>query len=221
MEMAIDTITPGDVHGHIRQWEHTAWTTELVLAVGAVVLSIVGLAGVFPRFLAALSIIALGAALLSRGANIVWRFSELLHEAGAGRKSLTEVSGALTTEFIGGLAGIVFGVLALIKIAPMTLMAVCIIAFGATLLLTTGEAAWLGSAVVKGGDVVRQISRLMTSAAAGAQVLVGLAALVLGILALAGVAPITVILAAALTVSAFVLLNSSAVGSWLLGILHV
>jgi len=61
---------------------------------------------------------------------------------------------------------------------------------------------------------------LRTSAAAGAQVLVGLAALVLGVLALCGVAPMTMILAAALTVSAFVLLNSSAVGSWLLGLLH-
>jgi hypothetical protein len=83
------------------------------------------------------------------------------------------------------------------------------------------EAVWLGSAVVKGGDVVRQISRLMTSVAAGARVLVGLAALVLGVLALAGVAPITMILASALTVGAFVLLNSTAVGSWLLGLLHV
>ena len=219
--MALDTITPGDVHGHIRLWERTAWTTELILAVGAAVVSIVGLAGVFPRFLAAISIIALGAALLSRGANIVWRFSELLHEAGAGRESITEVSGALTTEFIGGLAGIVFGVLALLRVAPMTLMAVCIVAFGATLLLTTGEAAWLGLAAVKEGDVIRQISRLMTSAAAGVQVLFGLAALVLGVLALAGVAPITMILAAALTVGAFILLNSSAVGSWLLNLLHV
>ena len=219
--MALETITPGDVHGQIRQWERAAWTTELVLAVGAVVLSIVGLAGVFPRFLAAISIIALGAALLSRGANVVWRFSELLHEAGAGRESLTEVSGALTTEFIGGLAGIVLGVLALIRLAPITLMAVCIIAFGATLLLTTGEAVWLGSAVVKTGDVVFQISRLLISAAAGAQVLVGLAVLVLGVLALAGVAPITMILAAALTVGAFILLNSPAVGGWLLGLLHV
>jgi hypothetical protein len=61
----------------------------------------------------------------------------------------------------------------------------------------------------------------MTSAAAGAQVLVGLAALVPGVLALAGVAPINMILAAALTLSVFVLLNSSAVGSWLLGLLHV
>ena len=64
----------------------------------------------------------------------------------------------------------------------------------ATLLLTTGQAAWLASAEAKGGDAVRQISRLMTSAAAGAQVLVGLAALVLGVLALAGVAPITMII---------------------------
>ena len=41
---------------HERQWEHTALTTELLLALGAVVLSILGIVGVFPAYLAAIAV---------------------------------------------------------------------------------------------------------------------------------------------------------------------
>ena len=53
--MAVETITPGEIHKHARQWEHTALTTELLLASGVVVLSILGIAGVFPIYLAAIA----------------------------------------------------------------------------------------------------------------------------------------------------------------------
>jgi len=57
--MAVETITPGEIHKHARQWEHTALTTELLLACGVVVLSILGIAGVFPTYLAAVAVIFL------------------------------------------------------------------------------------------------------------------------------------------------------------------
>ena len=44
--MAVATITHAELHEHQRRWEHTALTTELLLALGAVVLSIIGLARV-------------------------------------------------------------------------------------------------------------------------------------------------------------------------------
>ncbi len=40
--MAEQTIIPAQFHEHARQWEHRALTTEFLLALGAVVLSILG-----------------------------------------------------------------------------------------------------------------------------------------------------------------------------------
>jgi hypothetical protein len=61
----------------------------------------------------------------------------------------------------------------------------------------------------------------MTSAAAGAQVLVGLARLVLDILALVGIAPTLMVLVGVLTIGTSVVLRSSAVGGFLLKFLHM
>ena len=72
--MAVETITPGH-HVPEHAWEHTALRTELLLALGAVVLSILGLARVFPMYLTAISIIALGAVLLFQGATTTTPFA--------------------------------------------------------------------------------------------------------------------------------------------------
>ena len=84
--MAVETINPAQFHEHVRQWEHTTWTTELLLACGAVVLSILGIVGLFPMDLAAIAVIGLGAILLFQGANVVLRYGELLYEASPSSK---------------------------------------------------------------------------------------------------------------------------------------
>src|SRR4029077_1308792 len=118
MDMAVETITPAQVHKHARQWEHTALTTELLLACGVVVLSILGIAGVLPTSLAGIAVIGLGAiprfqgATAFQGATVVLHYGELLYEAGGESKAgAAEVSRELTTEFLAGMTGIVLGVL--------------------------------------------------------------------------------------------------------------
>ena len=81
--MAVEAISPARVHEQARQWEHTALTTELLLAIGAVVLSILGIIGVFPPYLAAITVIGLGTILLFQGGNVILHYRELLDEAGA------------------------------------------------------------------------------------------------------------------------------------------
>jgi hypothetical protein len=81
--------------------------------------------------------------------------------------------------------------------------------------MTSGEAAWLHSFEAKDDEMMRHLMYFMTSAAAGAQVLVGLAGLVLGILALVGIAPTLMVLVGVLTIGASVVLRSSAVGGFL------
>ena len=214
--MTVETLTSAQFHEHARQWEHTTWTTELLLACGAVVLSILGLVGVFQAELAAIAVIGLGAILLFQGANVVLRYGELLYEADASSKlHAAEISRGITAEFLAGVAGIVLGILALLRIVPMTLMSVAVITYGRTLLLTSGESIWLNS-FGKENDMVYQLRHFMGLAAARAQVLMGLGSLVLGILGLVGIVPMTMVLVALLATGASILLRSSFVGGLLL-----
>jgi hypothetical protein len=209
MDVAVETITPAQFHGQAKQWENTTLTTELLLACGAVVVSILGLAGVFRNDLGAIAVIGLGVMWLFQGANVTLRYTELLYEAGVTNKvHAAEVSRGITGELLAGVAGIVLGILALLGIVPMTLMSVAVIIYGGTLLLTSGESVWL-TPFGKENEVVRQLMHSMSLAAAGAQVLVGLAAVVLGILGLVGIMPITMILVALLATGASMLLHSS------------
>src|SRR5438093_12039392 len=116
MDMAVETITPAHVHEHARQWEHTALTTEVLLAVASIVLSILGIVGLFPTYLAAVGVIALGAILLFQSSTVVVRFGELLHEAGAEKLEASEFSRGITAEFLAGTSGIVLGILAILGI---------------------------------------------------------------------------------------------------------
>jgi hypothetical protein len=217
----VETITPAQCHEYARRWEHATWTTELVLTCGAVVLAILGIVGLLATDLAAIAVIGLGAILLFQGANVVLRYGELLYEASPSSKAhAAEVSRGITAEFLAGVAGIILGILALLRIVPMTLMAVAVITYGGTLLLTSGESVWLNS-FGKENEIVYQLRHSMGLAAAGAQALVGLAGLVLGILGLVGIAPMTMILVALLAIGASILLRSSFVGGLLLDFLRM
>ena len=119
------------------------------------------------------------------------------------------------------MACVVLGVLALLGIVPMTLLWVTVITYGGTLLLTSGELVWLNALDAKEHAMVRQLRHSMNLAAAGAQVLVGLAGVVLGILGLVGIASTTMVLVALLATGASILLRSSSVGGLLQDFLHL
>jgi hypothetical protein len=219
--MAVTTITPAELHEHHRRWEHTALTTELLLALGAVVLSIIGLVHVFPNYLAAIATIGLAVMLLFEGASVVFRSYELLSEAGAADKvDASEVSRAVTAELLAGVAGLVLGILALVGIVPLTLMAAAVILYGGMLVLTSGEFIWLDGLIAGENDVVQQLVRSLRGAAADAQLLVGLAAVVLGILSLVGIKAMTLVLVALLAIGASALLRNSALGGFMQDVLR-
>jgi hypothetical protein len=206
-------MTPAELHEHHRQWEHTALTTELILALGAVVLGIIGLIGLFPTQLAAIATIAVGVMLLCEGGSIVFRAYGLLSEAGAGETAaVSEVSRAITTEFLAGVAGVVLGILALVGVVPLTLMAVAVITYGGMLWLTSGGSIGFDWPAIGDDEMVRRLVRSLRGVAADAQLLVGLAGVVLGILGLAGIKSLTLVLVALLAIGASALLRSSAVG---------
>jgi hypothetical protein len=133
--MAVDVVSPARVHEHAGQWEHTTLATELLLATGALVLSILGIVGVFPTYLAAITVIGLGAILLFQGGNVVPHYNELFGESGAtNMASVSAVGRGITAEFLAGIAGIVLGILALLRIVPIALLSVAVITYGTTLM---------------------------------------------------------------------------------------
>jgi hypothetical protein len=155
--------------------------------------------------MAAIATIVIGAAILLEGGAF-----------GAGSfasRTATEAAafeGGVSTMFLGGVAGIVLGILALLGIAQMTLLSVAVLVFGATFLLSGPS---VSSAVYEGAAQGTTAVREVGSAGAGGHVLVGLAAIVLGILALIGISQLTLILVALLTLGAGALFSGSAVGA--------
>jgi hypothetical protein len=143
--------------------------TESVGGLAVVVLAILAIVGVAPRFLGPIAGIIFGAAFILEGGVVVARQSTA---AGAS----VEEAGGVSLELLAGLAAIVLGVLALIGVAIPVLMGSLVIEGGAAFILSAGL---IGSAALAGPpDAVTAAS----TSAMSAHVLAGLAAIVLGII---------------------------------------
>jgi hypothetical protein len=199
----------------------TAGYGGLVDAVGGiatVVLAIVALAGIHQDVLAPIAVIVFGAALLIQGGAMASDFAQIGLPAGLSAEQFGP--GGLSALFLVGASGIVLGVLALVGIAPMILTSVAIIAFGAAAVISSNSVRQLyllrsaatRLAATQGGSTF--LAGEMASGSAGVQLLAGLTAIVLGILAVTGTNP------AVLTVSALIVLGATIVlsGSTLSGI---
>lgn len=199
---------------------------EAIGGVAAVVLAIVGLGsltqGLFPVYMGSIAAIALGVALVFEGGAIMARYQRLWVESGGEHRTTTELGGGMTVEVLGGLAGAVLGILALLGLLPVTLIAVAAVVFGCTLLLGSGATSRLNHLWLSHHGyhpTAQRISREAVLAASGAQVLVGLAGAVLGILALIGIYPLTLSLVALLCMGGSVLLSGAAVGGRMMAFL--
>jgi hypothetical protein len=173
---------------------------ESLAAVAAVVLAILGLADVEPLYMLTIAVIAIGVAFLAEGAAV----------AAKNHEESTVAEAGMNAEFLAGIAGIVLGVLALLGISELVLSAAAMLVFGGALLLSAGAAPELAATVHP--DRMREGTRRATMGAAGAKVLVGLAVLVLGILALVGIEPMLLLLVAALALGAVLLFSGLAIG---------
>lgn len=196
-------------------------STEAIAGAAALVLAILGLAQIAPRFMIAISAIALGAGLILDGAGITAEYSRILTRSGNGAINNVELGGGISTQIGGGVAAVVLGVLALLNLDPTTLMAIATIVLGATLVFSSGEAARLNALKIETSsdhELAKRVARDALTAATGTEVLVGLAAVVLGILALVGIDPTTLILVGMLAVGAAVLLTGGAVVGKMLSI---
>lgn len=197
--------------------------SEMIAGIAAIVLAIIGLAGMIPGMLLAIATIVLGVSLLLSGGSIAARYRTIESEVAESELETMEIGTGVTTEFAGGLAGIVLGILALIGLVPMVLIPCAIIVFGATFVLSSGltnRLSALENYVPGGTSMSRRLSREAVEASSGVQVLVGLGGITLGILALIGFAPMVLSLVAILALAVGGSLSSVALTTRLRSALH-
>ena len=166
---------------------------DAIGGIATAVLAIIALAGWRPELLAGVATIVFGAALLIQGGTLLSEYSQVFTPAGALQTTSDAFSGdGLAAMFPVGIAGIVLGILALLGISPYALTAVAVIAFGAALMLSAQSVRKLYRLQAEarrtslGTFTTREyLAGEMAGGSAGIQFLTGLAAVVLGIIAVA------------------------------------
>lgn len=204
----------------------------LVDAIGGivtVVLAIIALSGVQAGALLAIATIVFGAALLIQGGTMLSEFTRVIFPAGAGA-GVEEFGGGggISAMFLVGAAGIVLGVLALLGIYAIELTSIAVIAFGGALVLSSSSVWRLhqikrstqrvaGSRYFSGGEI---LASEMASGSAVLQALAGLAAIVLGIIAVTGKDPAILSLVGLLVLGATVVLTGSTMSGAVMGFME-
>jgi hypothetical protein len=189
---------------------------------GAVLLAILGLAGILPGYMACVATIAIGVAFLAQGSAAAARWSRILDQTdGSPSSYASELGGVISAELFGGGVGLVLGVLALLGVMPGVLIPVALLVFGGALLIGSGGTVELGSMPGPGAyERFGRVTREASIAASGTQVLVGVGGIVLGILALVGPDPLTLSLIGLLAIGASILLSGSAVSARMMGMMR-
>ncbi len=184
---------------------------EVIGGAAAIVLAIIGVAGFYPMYMLSIATICAGAALLAEGGSIAARWNDVVRRLEGGRNDRAELVGGIGTEVFGGAVGIVLGILALLGVRPFVLLPVAAIVFGGSLLLGGAAQPELDALVPEHDARLRRITRDAIQASGGVMVMVGIAAAVLGILALLSVGPImTLTLVALLCVGGALLVAGGA-----------
>jgi hypothetical protein len=180
---------------------------DAIGGVATIVLAIIGLSGAKPEMLVAIATIVFGAALLVQGGAMLSEYVGIIFPEGVGNVSMDQFGGSsLSALFMAGAAGIVLGILALVGVQSQILTSVAIIAFGAGLLVSSNSVSQLHAlkrtveSQTAGGAAV--VAHEMASGSSAVQSLAGLAAIVLGILALADVHAVVLELSALIALGA-------------------
>jgi hypothetical protein len=191
---------------------------EAVLGILCAALAVIALFGLVPVTLAAIATIGLGAALLFEGGAIASRYEKIIaDEVRSERRAAGSLGSGMAAESVGGIAGIVLGILALVGVVPMVLIPVAAIVFGMAVVFGAGATSGFNALVwqdsLDKNDRMLQVAHQAGRAASGGDVLLGFGAAVLGVLALITIAPHVLVLVALLVVSTAALINGVAVGT--------
>jgi hypothetical protein len=195
---------------------------DAVGGIATVVLAIIGLAGVKPDIMVSIATVVFGAALLIQGGAMLTEFALIdAPESGA-----PATGGGISALFLVGFGGIVLGILALLGVFAPVLTSVSAIAFGAALVISS-TAVWqlLTSRSIEArfqarSPMLRVMASEVAAGSAGLQAMAGLAVIVLGILAVAGVFTANLTLIAFLVAGAAIVLTGSTLSGTMMGFMR-
>jgi len=197
-------------------------SVEAVSGIGAAVLAIIGLANIFPGAMLAIAGIAVGAGLLFEGGAIAAEHKQLLARIATDKLEHINVDMGMSVELAAGLTAVVLGILSILGLDPQVLMPAAAIVVGTALVLGSGTTERMNALRLATQDVestALHVAREAVNASAMTQVLVGMGAVVLGILALIGMSANVLTLVAFLAIGASLALSGSAIGGRLFGAL--
>ncbi len=195
--------------------------SEGIAGGAVVVLTLLGLSGIMPAMMLPIAVIVMGAAFLLEGGAVSTRFTKLIAETSKDRLDSAELGVGMTSEFVGGIAGLVLGILSLLKLYPMYLVPVAVIVYGGTLMFSSGVTVRLNAFELEGADQNSRFVRIAheaMNAAAGVEFLLGLSTVVLGIIALTGIYTVVLSLVALLVAGVTEFITGAAVTSRMLSI---
>jgi hypothetical protein len=187
-----------------------------VIAIAGGVLAIIGLTGMQPQWLLAAATIAVGVSFLIEGSTISSRLADLLHEHTEGRVQMAELGAGTTSETLAGVAGIALGILGMLNVVPAVLLPIAAIVYGGAALLGSGANVSINRMAAMHQEesaMAHRVMRQVVNTTTGLQVLVGLGAIALGIIGLAGLYPFVLALVAMLGISGAFLLSDTALAS--------
>lgn len=194
---------------------------DAIGGIAAAVIAIVGLTGYHAEMMAAIATIVFGAALLIEGGTLLTEYASVMPSAGTTDFSDSGVS----LMFLGGVAGMVLGILALLGIATATFTSISVIVFGAALVLASSSVRHLfmlqsaaRRTMARSGS--EMIAGEMASGSSGVHLLAGMAAIVLGVLAVCGTRTPVLTLSALLIVGVTLILTGSTLSGLVMSFMH-
>lgn len=201
----------GEGRGIAAEAEPFGLLTEGAAGIAAIVLGVIGLAGVSAGALASITTIIIGVGLVVQAFNAAAEVSRGLNASAAAMAGRgTEVGGDVMIDVAAGVAGIILGILGLVGVNAPHLIPAALIVFGGALILSGAvKAQGRVMTTTNAAGAPMQVSYQGSAAMSGLEILVGFAAIILGILTLIFGASWVLVLVGFIAVGAALLMVSA------------
>jgi hypothetical protein len=203
--MALYTDNPGRTN----EAEPIGLLTEGAAGIAVIVLTVIALAGIRTDVLASIVAIVIGIGLMVQAFNSAADAVRGMPANATASQQEATFGGEIMVDCLSGLTGIVLGILALVGMNAAHLLPPALIVFGGSLLLGGAIGMRPRHVAVSSGTETRTVTYQGPVAAYGAEVLIGLAAIVLGIVSLMLASGAMLVLVGFLAVGAALLLASA------------
>lgn len=196
--------------GFANEAEPVGLLTEGAAGIAVIVLAIIALAGVSSEALASIAAIVIGVGLMVQAFNAAAENSKTMTANAVTGTYMPEFGGDVMVDCMCGLTGIVLGILALVGMGAAHLLPPALIVFGGALLVGGAVSMRPRTLPTTGsGTEARAVIYQSSPAAGGMEILIGIAAIVLGILSLLMTGTWVLVLVGFIAVGAALLLASA------------